>query len=229
MIRTRALVASLTSALLPCLCACQSPHEVAKAPAAAETKVVELTPAPEAPEGRPAADLTTAIAAACKSEPDGRFLGASLSESEGKLAYHVVLLGKGVVHVVNVDAKDGKLLESQDEDLEEEMQSEIDKLLAVDPGIGIEKAIAAALAELPGSWARAAGMSEHADETCYGVLLVQGEGLKSVLVAMKDGKILQVSDAEEDEEGEEGMEESEGMEGKEKPETPAPAPTPAPK
>jgi len=229
MIRTQAFIAFFSSALLLCLCACQSPHEVAKAPAAAETKVVELTPAPEAPEGRPASDLATSISAACKSAPDGKFLGASLSEDEDKPLYHVVLLGKGVVHVISVDAKDGKLLESHDEDLEEEMQSEIDKMLAIDAGIGIDKAIAAALAELPGSWARAAGMSEHEDETCYGILLVQGEALKSVLVAIKDGKILQVSDAEEDDEGEEGMEESEGMEGKEKPETPAPAPTPAPK
>jgi len=158
MIRTQAFIAFFSSALLLCLCACQSPHEVAKAPAAAETKVVELTPAPEAPEGRPASDLATSISAACKSAPDGKFLGASLSEDEDKPLYHVVLLGKGVVHVISVDAKDGKLLESHDEDLEEEMQSEIDKMLAIDAGIGIDKAIAAALAELPG---RRRGRGRH--------------------------------------------------------------------
>lgn len=230
MIRTQALLASFSSALLLGLCSCQSPHEAPQKPAPAETAAVAVEAAPEheADEGQPPTDLAASIAAACASAPAGKFLGAGLSEEEEKLVYHVVLLEKSVVHVISVDAKDGKLLESQDEKVEEEMQAEIDQLIAVDAGIGIGKAIAAAVAELPNSWARAAGLSEHESEMCYGILLVQGEALKNVLVAMKDGKVLQVSDAEE-EEGDEGMEESGEMEGQEKPETPAPAPTPAPK
>lgn len=228
MIRTQALFASFSSALLLGFGSCQSPHAAAQKPAPAETAAVEVEAAPEhdADEGPPATDLATSISAACQSAPAGKFLGAGLSENDEKLVYHVVLLEKSVVHVISVDAKDGKLLESQDEKVEEEMQAEIDRLIAVDAGIGIAKAIAAAVAELPGSWARAAGLSEHESEMCYGILLVQGESLKNVLVAMKDGKVLQVSDAEEEEEGDEGMEESEEREGEEKPEAPAPTPVP---
>jgi uncharacterized membrane protein YkoI len=206
--RTQAVLSSLCIATSLGLAGCQAPREKPKA-ALATVNVSATAPSKPAVDeqatARPKTDLLGAIDTACKSAPEAQFVVANLNESEDKPVYQVVLLGKGKAHIINVDATDGRLLESQDEELEADMQEYLDRLLKLGPGVGIEKAIASALAEIPGSWARFAEMREHETEVCYGVMLMQGDQMKNVLVSMKDGKVLQVTDAEE-EEDEDGME-----------------------
>ncbi len=203
MIRTRALLTGLLTLALLGLGACKSAHDSTGASAQA---------AAAKPDGRPKTDLASSIATAQKSAPDARFLGAEFESEGGKEIYSIVFVGQGVVHEINIDSADGKILASEQETLDEENQKLIDGMMKEPAAIGIDKAIAAALAKLPGSWARAAGLASSEGHTCYGVLVMDAGAAKHVLVSAQDGTVQQVRAAEEEEEGEEGMEESEETE-----------------
>jgi uncharacterized membrane protein YkoI len=157
-------------------------------------------------DGRPKTDLASSIATALKSAPDTKFLSADLSSEDEKELYTVLLLGAGVLHEVKLDPRDGSIIGSQKHELDLATQKEIEAAVEGSAAIPVGKAIAAALDELPGSWACDACLAREGEQPCYSVLARSGEISKVVMVSALDGKVLSVSDPEEEEE--EGMEES---------------------
>lgn len=218
MIRNRVSSLFLASAVLVAG-ACKSAHE--SAPAAQASAQASSTALAAPDDGRPKTDLLSSIATAKASAPGARFLGAEFGSDEGRSIYSVVLVGDGVMHMISIDPADGKILQAGEQKLDEEGQKFIDGMLGERAQVEVEQAISAALEKLPGSWARAAGLAQDGQRTCYGVLVIAAGAPKQVLVSAQDGKVQDVRDAptEEEGEGEDAMEEA-GSEHEKPPETP---------
>ncbi|MBK7645464.1 MAG: PepSY domain-containing protein [Planctomycetes bacterium] len=237
MSRTRSLLPSLLTlallALYSCESACPVPDSASKptaqpaAPPAA--KPAELPPAaPTAPAiPAPKTTLANAIAVALASAKDTRFFGAEYESGEDRQIYSVALVGGGSLHEIRVDVADGKILGADEEKLDEHKLEIVEGMFQQVAKTTVDQALAAALAQVPGSWAAGAGLTRDGEATRYGVLLVTGEGTKLAIVSAEDAKVLEVrtmahEDEDEDEDGEE-MEMDEGSEGgeeHEKPEAP---------
>ncbi len=217
MIRERILIPSLLT-LTALALGCKSNHEhgshAVETHESEKAEAEEEGEAAEAHEGmelaQPATSLAAAIATAQKSVPDGRFLQAEIENEKGKTICSIVLASGDGVREVNVDAQSGAILATENVKLPEQFI----KLLKeagkdpTHPPIAAGRAIEAALAKVPGSWALAAALREDEGQVLYVVLLIDGKAAKVAHVSVADGVVQKISAMEEEEEGEEGMEES---------------------
>ena len=199
MVRALQALAPLLAALLCALGACRTPTPEVEAVVAAAEHAPPTVPPPPAP----ATSLLAARAAAQASEPATHFLSGDFDGDAERACYHVFLLGDHVLHDVVVDAADGKLLGAENGRLEEADYEQILAVLGDEPVVGIERAIASALAGRPGAWARDACRAQEAGLSSYVVLLVCADGEKVAILSAADGKLLELREPGEDPESDE--------------------------
>jgi len=211
MIRTRTLIALVCSVTVLGLYACKSSHEQATQHyEKSDGKQAARSEESEAHEGlpttKPATSLTSAIATAQMSVPDGRFVVAKIDNEGGKTTCIIGLACGDALRKINIDPATGAILASENEKLDQqsrELLERIDKDPKLAP-IGAGQAIDAAMAKVPGSWACFAilGTDDEKVTLFYVVMLVAGKQAKFATVAAADGTVQTISDLELEEEDE---------------------------
>ncbi len=157
---------------------------------------------------KPATSLSVAIATAQKSVPEGHFLKGEIEAEGGKTICSIVFATAKGDREVNIDATNGKVLATEEEQLTAEAKKLLEEL-AKDPHsapVSAAQAVDAAVAKVPGSWALAAGLSGESGKLAYAVFLIDGKDIMVASVSAADGKVQSVAKAQFEEEEEEGEE-----------------------
>lgn len=202
MLRIKTLITLFASASVCSLVACKSlhGHEAAQA---VESEAHEANEArEELEEDRPAIPLAAAIATAQAQVPEGRFLRAELESEDEKMIYSAVFAFGDGQREVNVDATSGAFLASEDEELEPESREILDAL-ARQPGtvpVGVGRALEAALAKAPGTWAPYATLSLEHRKLSYAVCLIGGQLPQLAQVSIVDGEVQEIRELEGEDE-----------------------------
>jgi len=142
---------------------------------------------------KPETSLTSAIQTAQKQMPEGRCIGAGLG---GSGIYTVSLVGGGKHRDVVIDPKDGRVMSSNDRDVDPGTQTLIDQLSALKPGVDALKALKSANSEESSYWPLAVELgNEQGKGLVYQVLLVKGKKAKVARVSPASGSVRSVEDA----------------------------------
>jgi uncharacterized membrane protein YkoI len=146
----------------------------------------------------PAISLASAIELARKRAPDAAFIHAELGIEDDAPNCLVCLWERQSFHILEIDAESGEVLVdgTQAADAESSRRAQ-HGLRRLDSAIDTARAIEAAIAAVPGSWARMIDLDCEAEPLAYEVEVVAGDVVREVRILARDGTVLGVHDPEE--------------------------------
>jgi len=150
------------------------------------------------PTEAPAFPLSAAIARAQARVPKSSFVHAEVGSEDGVASFLVCFCSHEEIQWFELDAESGEILQHENTAVDAEFAARA-RTIVDSPAAPLEpeKAIARAVAAVPGSWARLLDLDAESAELDYVVEVVAGDVVKEVRLRAADGELVSVCDFEQ--------------------------------